>query len=308
MPKTPSPTPAGRLLANAPLVVLFLLAIDSLHFVFAKLLLPYLPPATAGMYVLAVATVEVSIFLLIWDKIRFDLLRRHIWYFLGIGFLVAFSTTLNYTAVEFIDPGTASLLAKTSILFNLAFSLIWLQERLTFVQSLGALVALGGVVTITFQPGDYWRIGSLLILLSAFSYALHAALVKRQSEEIRLAEFFLFRLACTTLFLFLFSLGQQQLVWPGGRAWLLLLLVGTIDITISRGLFYLTLRRLELSFHTIVLMLSPVVAIVWSVFLFDLRPTLQQLLGGLAVLVGVVIVTVSKARLVKAGAVARSPM
>lgn len=287
------------LLDNAPLVVLCLLAIDSLHFVFARLLLPYLPPATGGMYVLGAATVEVALFLAIWDKIQFDLLRRHLRYFLSIGFLVATSTTLNYTAVGYIDPGTAALLSKAAILFSLAFGLVWLRERLTPTQAAGALVALMGVFIITFQPGDYWRIGSLLMLLSTFSYALHAALVKRQSEAIRLGEFFLFRVACTTLFLFLFALAQGQLAWPGGRAWLILLLAGTVDITISRGLYYVALRRMDLSYHTIVLMISPVVAIVWSMFLFDIWPTIQQLVGGAAVLAGVMVVTMDKARMMR---------
>jgi len=292
------PTGTG-LLDNAPLVVLCLLAIDSLHFVFARLLLPYLPPATGGMYVLGVATVEVALFLAIWDKIQFSLLRRHLPYFLSIGFLVATSTTLNYTAVGYIDPGTASLLAKASILFSLAFGLFWLRERLTPVQAGGALLAMSGIAIITFQPGDYWRIGSLLMLIATLSYALHAALVKRQSEAIRLGEFFLFRLVCTTGFLFLFALGQGQLVWPSGRAWLILLLAGTVDITISRGLYYVALRRMDLSYHTIVLMLSPVVAIIWTIFLFDVWPTFQQMTGGLAVLAGVVVVTMNKAKMMR---------
>lgn len=299
MNNTPTPSGVG-LLDNAPLVVLCLLAIDSLHFVFARLLLPYLPPATGGMYVLGVATVEVALFLAIWDKIQFNLLRRHLRYFLSIGFLVATSTALNYTAVGYIDPGTASLLAKSSILFGLTFGLFWLRERLTSAQAGGALLATSGIAIITFQPGDYWRIGSLLMLIATLSYALHAALVKRQSEAIRLGEFFLFRLACTTGFLFLFALGQGQLAWPSGRAWLILLLAGTVDITISRGLYYVALRRMDLSYHTIVLMLSPVVAIIWTIFLFDVWPTLQQMIGGMAVLAGVVIVTMSKARMIRA--------
>ncbi len=288
----------GRLktLDNAPLVVSCLLIVDSLHFVFARLLVPYLPPATGAMYVLGIATLQVAIFVSLRDTIDFNIFRRYAWFFVAIGFLVAASTALNYAAVAFIDPGTASLLGKMTIVFGVAFGLFWLRERLTAFQSAGATIAIVGVFIIAFQPGEYFRIGSLFVLISTFAYALHAALVKRQTAEMRLGEFFLFRLACTTGFLFLFALSQQGLVWPSGPAWLILLLAGTVDVTVSRALYYVALRRLELSLHSIVLMLSPVMTIIWTLFLFDVIPNLQQLAGGLAVIVGVSIVTVGMRR------------
>src|SRR6185503_13088241 len=129
---------------NAPLVLICLLIVDSLHFIFARLLLPYLPPTTSAMYVLGVATVEVAIFLAIWDKIDFGVFRQHAWFFLSVGFLVGASTALNYESVAFIDPGTASLLGKMSTLFALGFGLIWLRERFTAFESVGVVAAIVG--------------------------------------------------------------------------------------------------------------------------------------------------------------------
>ena len=287
-----------RFIDNAPLVVASLLVVDSLHFIFARLLLPYLPPATSVLYVLAIATVEVAIVVGLRDRIRLDVLRRHLWFFLSVGLLVAASTSINYTAVAFIDPGTAALLGQTSILFGLGFGLFWLRERLQPVEILGAGLALLGIFIITFQPGDYFRLGSLLILSSALMYAGHAALVKRYGQGLRLTDFFLFRLLCTTAFLLLFNLGRGGLMWPPGwAAVLLLLLAGTVDVAVSRGLYYLALRRLKLSLHTIMLTLSPVVTIGWSLLLFDLTPTPQQLLGGAAVMAGVLLVTLGRVQM-----------
>jgi drug/metabolite transporter (DMT)-like permease len=281
-----------RIIDNAPLIVVGLLLIDSLHFVFARLLLPHLPPLTSATFVLLVGLVEVAIFAKITGRrFHFDTLRQNMWFFLAVGFLVAVSTNLNYTAVAYIDPGTASMLAKSSVVFGLGFGLFWLRDRFNRLQSVGALLALTGVFVITFQPGDYLRLGAFMVVGSAFMYALHAALVKRYSGHLSLTDFFLFRLAATSTFLFIFAVGGGQLVWPTRQAWLLLLLVGTVDVVISRGLYYLVLRQLKLTYHAIVLTLSPVVAIGWSIFLFSTSPTLQQTIGGVAVLAGVLIVT-----------------
>jgi drug/metabolite transporter (DMT)-like permease len=286
----------SRLINNAPLVVICLVIVDSLHFVFARLLLPHLPPTTSAMYVLTIATVEVALFLGIWDKIDFTTFHRHTWFFWGIGFLVAASTVLNYSAVAFIDPGTASLLGKMSTLFSLGFGLIWLRERFTPFQSLGAVIAVVGSFIIAFQPGEFIWVGALMVIASTFMYALHAALVKRHGNGISLTDFFLFRLACTTAFLWLFAIGQGEVRLPDRTTWLILLMAGTVDVTISRTLYYLTLRRLNLSVHTIILTLSPAAAILWTLFLFGLWPTPQQLIGGVAVIAGALMVPLGQAR------------
>ena len=193
--------------------------IDSLHFVFARLLLPHLPPVTSAMFVLGVAAVEVAGFAAVTGQLQWNLqpLRRHWWFFLSVGFLVAASTALNYTSVAFIDPGTAALLAKSSVLFGLAFGIFWLGDHLTRRQILGTLLAILGVIVISFQPGDYLRLGSMLVVASTFIYALHAALVKRYAGDMQFVDFFLFRLTCTAGFLFIFTTTGGYFVWAVGR-------------------------------------------------------------------------------------------
>jgi len=276
------------------LLITSLLVIDSLHFIFARLLLSYISPKVSVLYVLAISTIEVALFGLIRRRIRWEILRKHLWFFLAIGFLVGTSTNINYVAVKFVDPGTAALLVKMSILFGLGFGLFWLRERLSPVQIGGALLAIVGVLVVTFQPGEYFRLGSLMVLGSTVMYALHAALVKRYGGEIDLLNFFFFRLLCTTGFLLLFAAGRRAFIWPSTTAWLLLILTGTVDVVISRTLYYVALRRLKISVHSVVLAVSPVVAILWSLLFFDVVPTLQQLVGGAGVILGVVIVTANR--------------
>jgi len=281
--------------AGAGVVLIFpLLLIDSLHFVFARLLLPHISPGVSAMYVLAIATIEVGLFAMIRGRLRFKVQKRHLGFLLAIGFLVAASTNINFEAVAFIDPGTASLLAETYILFGVGFGLIWLRDKLTRAQIGGALVAVAGVFIITFESGDYMRLGSLMVLSSAFMYSVHAAIAKRYAGDIEFLDFFFFRLLCTTGFLLLFALGRRALAWPSTTAWLLLALVATVDVVVSRTLYYVSLRRLKMSIHSIVLTLSPVAAICWSLLLFDTFPTPQQLLGGAAVILGVLLVTISR--------------
>ncbi len=280
-----SPRPHPALLLAA------LLTVDGLHFVFARALRDHLPAGTSAMYVLGVGATQLTIYSLATGRLRLSTFRRHAWFFLIVGALVATSTTINYTAVSYIDPGTASLLAQTSVVFSLGFGLLWLRERLALAQRIGAALAILGVGVITFQPGDYLRLGSLLVLSSACVYALHTAIVKRYGQALDFVEFFVWRLLATFGFLFLSAAGRGILAWPDGQTWPILLLAGTVDVVISRSLYYAAVRRLDVSILSLILTLSPVVAILWSLALFGVPPTPRDLVGGAAVLAGVAIVT-----------------
>jgi drug/metabolite transporter (DMT)-like permease len=280
---------------NAPLLVVALLAVDGLHFVFARALHGRLPPVTSVALVLGIATLQIAVVAAARGQLRIATFWRNRRFFLAIGGLVALSTTINYAAVEFVDPGAASLLSQTSIIFGLALGVVWLRDRLSRRQWIGAALTLAGVGLISFQPGDYFRFGSLLVVMSSLLYATHAALVKRFGGAVDFVEFFVWRLATTTGWVLMAVAVQGAWRWPDTGTWLLLFIAGTVDVVISRALYYLSLRRLNITIHSLVLTFSPVVAILWSLLLFGEWPNAQELLGGAAVVAGIAVVTLRRA-------------
>jgi len=296
MKRVESNTPKG-LLSNTPLLVSFLLVVDSLHFVFARVLHEFgMPPDAGAFYVLGMAALQLFVIALIRKRLNFSLLKENLIFFVSIGFMVAVSTAMNYAAVAWINPGTASMLGKTSVLFGLALGILWLKEKLRLPEVIGSGIAILGVFAIAFQPGGLLQLGSLVVLTSTFLYSLHAAVVKRYSADMDMLEFLFFRLAMTASFAFLITAVQGHLVWPSLEVWGIILLVSTVDVVISRGLYYLALRILDLTYHSIVLTLSPVVAVMWTFVLFTELPTLQEIVGGSAVLIGVLVVSLAQAR------------
>ncbi len=283
-------TPADQL----PLLTMVLL-FDSMHFIFARLLLTQISPDVSAMYVMAIAGLQVGLYGWWRGELRLAVLRNHWRFFLIIGVLIGVSTHLGFVAVGYIDAGTASMLNKVATVFSVAFGLIWLRERFTQQQMVGTLVAIGGSIVIAYQPDTQLQWGALLIIVGSFCYSLHFAVVKRYGNEIDFLNFFLFRLVSTAFVLLLSASVRQVLAWPTPTAWLYLLLAGTVDVTISRTFYYIALRRLDMSLLAVITTLSPVAAILWAVLLFGTMPTGQQLVGGLGVLLGVLIVTRGKA-------------
>lgn len=289
------PTVGSAAISRA--AVPLLLVADSLYFVFARLLLPHFPPAAGAFYMMAAGALVVLVALR--GRVGLGVLARHPWFFLSIGLLVGVNTNMGFVAVKYVDPGTASLLSRTSILFSLALGILWLRERLTRVEVFGTALALVGVVVISFQPGDYLRVGALIVIASTLLYALHSAVVKRYGGDIPFGEFLFYRVAAVAAVLLVLAAVQGALVWPSAVGWGWLLLAGTVNVVISRGLYYLVLRRMDMSVLTIILTLTPVVTWLWSMALFGGRPGLAEIVGGVATLAGVLIVTASRAGMLR---------
>jgi drug/metabolite transporter (DMT)-like permease len=272
------------------LMFVFLLLVDSLHFVFAKLLLPHGNPETMGMIVLLVGTFEIGVYAIITKKLDFTIFKENIFFFLAIGFCIAVSLVINYSAVSFIDPGTGTFISQTGTLWGIVFGVIWLKDSLDKYKIIGALVVISGVFIMKYHSANLFQIGTGMVLFSTFIYSLHTALSKRFGDNIDFINFFFFRLFSTLLVLVIINFASKDFSLPTSTGWKLALLVGTIDVVISRTLFYLTLRKLKLSIHTIALTISPLVAIIWAYLLFKDIPTAQQLIGGGFILIGMLIV------------------
>lgn len=278
------------------ILIPILLLVDSLHFVFARLLFPLSPPSVSVLFVLSIATLEVGVFAVLQKKLNWDEIRRNLWLFVTLGLLISASTTINYGAVEYIDPGIASVLSQAGTVWTVLFGLLWLKETLKSGQILGAVLAVSGIFLVNFQAGNYVQIGSLLVLLSSALYALHAALAKKFSEDMDLTNFFFARLAFSSASILIFSIFMGSLALPQPSAWPYIILAGTFDVAVSRALYYMALRRLKLTVHTLILTLSPVMAILLSAALFGSKLTLRQVVGGMIVLSGVMMVAVWRER------------
>jgi len=267
------------------------LLFDSLHFIWAAMMVPYVSAEIAAPFVMSIATIEIGLYGLITKRLSLEPLRKHFWFFAAIGFMIGASTYTGYLAVHFIDAGTTSLLSKSGVIFSVALGLIWLRERFTPLQIIGTLIAVIGTFVIAYQSDARLQWGTLIMLAGTFAYTCHFAVVKRYGSEMDFVNFLFYRMLLTALFLILLSGTRGTLSWPSSMGWLVVALTATFDVVISRTFYYSALRRLDMSLLSVITTLGPVATIMWAFLFFETFPSIRQLIGGAAVLIGVLIVT-----------------
>ena len=116
------------------LLVAGLLLVDSLYYIFARILLPLVPPAAGAMWMLVLGALQIAVILR--GRIDWGVLWRHRWLFLTVGILVGVNTNMGFVAIKYVDPGTASLLSRTSIIFGVALGVSWLGYTLSLHDAL----------------------------------------------------------------------------------------------------------------------------------------------------------------------------
>lgn len=136
-----------------------------------------------------------SVILIPWAKNEIIACRKMLWQkrwlVLGLSLTgMVLCNTLIYYAGRTSTPLNMSLLGLTGPVFIVVLSAIFLKGKISFVQILGFIIALTGVVivitngnlpmsgSIRFVSGDWW------MLLNAFCFAVYTILQSRRPKEV----------------------------------------------------------------------------------------------------------------------------
>ncbi|HYM52703.1 MAG TPA: DMT family transporter [Candidatus Dormibacteraeota bacterium] len=215
--------------------------------------------------------------------------------FLGVD-LVAWHHTIGL-----VGAGLATVLGNTQVVIVAVLAWLILGERPSGRTLVALPIAMLGVVLISglVGSGAYGRdprLGVLLGLLTALAYAGFLLVLRRGNADVRTPAGPLFEAtlaSALTAILIGLPLGEVDLVpaWPA-HAWLLVLaitsqVVGYLFISIS-------LPRLPAALTSVILTLQPVASVLLAMVLLAEAPSAVQLLGGAAILVGLLLATVRR--------------
>ncbi|MBI5943091.1 MAG: EamA family transporter [Chloroflexi bacterium] len=244
--------------------------------------------------------------LLLFSRARFQLERAH-WGFMTLyGLTLAVFNSMWTFSVQYNGAAVATVMAFSSPAMTAILSRIVFKERFGRIKIISILLSLAGIVLVSgaYDPSA-WNLNPLGIifgLVSGLMFAIYN-LEGKHASDVKIDSWtaLLYSFAGATFFLLFFNLGNDLLItgkapfadmlWLGNSAsgWGILFFLGVAPTLGGFGLYTLSIRYLSPTTSNLIATLEPAFTAIWAYFLLNEVLNGTQLIGGLLVLTGVIL-------------------
>ena len=206
-------------------------------------------------------------------------------------FLVASFTSLGLACVfyvlKFTDPGIVKLISRADVVFVAILSVLFLGERITARELFSCLLVVFCFFLLVSSTGEISLLHAFLVLLQGFLYALQSFLVKKRVSQVDPVIFSFLRGMFTVLLISVFYLPFSQEFSFSWLTVLLLALSQLFGFYLYRVFYFQAHKICPIYRLHVYLLLTPVILLFASYFVFDEQLTFLKLLGAFTVLLGV---------------------
>lgn len=277
--------------------VLFAVVVWGASFIATKIALENISPIsivwlrfTMGIIILGIAVAL---------RKQFALPNKSEWgYFAMLGFLgITFHQWLQSNGLQTSEASTTAWIVATTPVFMALLGWALLKERPSPIKTIGiALAGLGVLLVVTdgnlgsISIGRFGAPGDILILMSAFNWAVFSALsrrgLKKHSASLMIFYVMMFGWFFTSL---LFVGGKNYLELPNLslNGWMGVTFLGIFCSGLAYIAWYDALQALSTAETGVFLYIEPLVAVVVAFFLLGEAITWASLAGGAVILFGV---------------------
>ena len=244
--------------------------------------------------------------LLVFSRARFHLARNHWGFMVLYGLTLAIFNSMWTFSVQYNGAAVATVMAFSSPAMTAILSRIVYKEHFSRVKVFSILLSLAGIVLVSgaYNPAA-WNLNPLGIifgLISGLMFAIYNLEGKHASDtHIDSWTALLYSFAWATVFLLFFNIGKNlfitdktlitDLLWLGNSftGWGILFFLGVAPTLGGFGLYTLSIRYLSPTTSNLIATLEPAFTAIWAYFLLDEILTGIQLIGGVLILMGVII-------------------
>lgn len=212
----------------------------------------------------------------------------------GAFLFAALSVVGNYAigrSMEGVDPSVTVLITRTQVIMVLFMGWLFLREEMVRFLIPGALTAFAGFFLMSYSK-DVSLDGELSFylwaVLAALCFGVSQVILKSIIHRIEPITLNFIRLLMGCVFIALIPGVLATVVDLGVDIWGYAAASAFFGPLISRVAYMYSVRYIPVSQSTLFIMLSPVFTAILSWGFLGLLPTLQQVIGGAIVMLGIV--------------------
>ncbi|BCL77838.1 membrane protein [Ktedonobacteria bacterium brp13] len=215
--------------------------------------------------------------------------------FLLLGFIgiAVYQAGLTF-GEQSVSAGTASFLVASVPCFTALFARAFLKERLSIWGWAGIVISFLGVAVISFSnsSGFSFTPGSLLVLLASFSECIYFIFQKNYLKKYSSLELSAYTIWTATFFMLVFAPQLiQELPHASLQSTVAIFYMAIFPAAIANATWAITLSALPAAIATSFLNIIPILSLLIAWVWLREVPTVGELLGGLVIILGVLLVT-----------------
>lgn len=271
-----------------------------------RIILQKVHPFQLGAVSLVVGFIGIFIYLAATRRLRqvFKLSLRDALISLGLGVIGFFLyQILTFSALARIPASVNAVLVSNNVVFIVLLAALILKERIRPLSIVGIVLAVGGVVTVTFSngfslgngTGSISLLGCAFSLLAALSAALYSVIGKKvlvSNDPLIIAAVAIFFGAVLLTIFTASTVGFSEVFVAGWQTILLMVFLGITMIGIAYPLWFICLKKFPASQISIYIYLTPVFAVILSLIILRERFAWPFWIGGALILAGIVITNI----------------
>lgn len=276
------------------LSILGALIIWSSSFVAIKIAYETYPPITLGAARFVAATLILGALTLL-PKNRVRLEKKDILPVSVSGLMgITLYAVLQNIAMQWTSASSATLIIASYPIITLLLETLIYKTKLSAVKAIGILIAIGGVVILSYVKAEARQqnelLGIVLLIVAGIAWAFYNFLTKKVVNRYPSISLLFYQTLFGTLFMLPLSLFERaQWQAPTLMTFSMMLFLGVFCSVIAFLLYNLGLKKLSPSSVTSMLNLVPIFGVFFSWLLLGERVTLQKVIGGAIVILGVML-------------------
>lgn len=240
-----------------------------------------------------------GLYMLIFDRSLFKIKLKDLWCFLGTGILsILFFSLCYFTTITLTSLSVAAILLYTAPVFVIVISRICFKEKITVPKILSLILTLAGLILVTGVLSDSKNLSPKTILIglgAGLGYALYSIFsrcaIKRGYRSLTVT-FYTFLIATIASVPFA-SWGQiGSTVFKSIPIFGLTFAFSFLGTTLPYLFYTAGLKNTENGTASIIASVEPVVATLIGFFVYKENLSVQEIVGVVLVLVGIVVCNV----------------
>ena len=218
---------------------------------------------------------------------------------LGVALLIAIlegaATGLFYLAIRAMEnPAVVSFIGNIGPVFVIIMGITLLKERFGRLQVVGILVTIAGVFVINFREGAFVGFldpGAAYVIAASFLFALATISGRRFKEYLDPELMSLIRtILLAVVFVILILISKENLRFEG-YVWRDLAFGSLFETLLTIVFAYQALRRIDATSTSLIISSKGVWTLLLAWIFLNVFPTGIQVVGGLATIIGIYLIT-----------------